>query len=39
MQLHFDATSATDVEVDSEGVWTVLGGKVSFSTFVPIVVS
>lgn len=29
VQLHFDATSATDVEVDSDGVWTVLGGKAS----------
>ncbi|PWA47571.1 SH2 domain protein A [Artemisia annua] len=27
VQLHFDATSATDVEVDGDGVWTVLGGK------------
>nr|GEW53783.1 SH2 domain-containing protein A isoform X1 [Tanacetum cinerariifolium] len=29
VKLHFDATIATDVEVDSDGVWTVVGGKAS----------
>nr|GEW47876.1 SH2 domain-containing protein A isoform X1 [Tanacetum cinerariifolium] len=29
VQLHFDATSATDVDVDSDGVWSVVGGKAS----------
>ena len=30
MQLHVDSLSATDIEEDSDGVWSVVGGKVKF---------
>ncbi|KAJ9537740.1 hypothetical protein OSB04_030473, partial [Centaurea solstitialis] len=29
MQLHVDSLSATDIEEDSDGVWSVVGGKAS----------
>nr|GEY18609.1 SH2 domain-containing protein A isoform X2 [Tanacetum cinerariifolium] len=38
VQLHFDATSATDVEVDSGGVWTVVGGKASSRRYFSLTV-
>lgn len=34
MQIRVDSSSATDIEEDNDGVWTVVGGKVSFSRFI-----